>query len=86
MQSTLSHLLYWRIASIGGPPPESCAILTNTMALSIDDLGYPPEWIYGPAGQPRCTAFVDCHDARTERCRETEDLFAPPTPSSTEVA
>ncbi len=68
--------------------PESCPILTNTMAFSIDDPDYPPEWIYGPDGQPRCTAFVDCHDARTERCRETADLFSPsvPTPASTEVA
>lgn len=36
---------------------EGCSILNDTLALPIDDPGYPAEWRQdGPAG-PRCTAY-----------------------------
>lgn len=36
-----------------------CSIHTHVLALSIDDKGYPAEWISDADGQhPRCTAFM----------------------------
>lgn len=40
---------------------DPCEIIGRTMALDVDELGYPTEWIrdVGPwPGNPRCTAFV----------------------------
>lgn len=34
-----------------------CPIIGLSMALGVDDEGYPGEWIIGDDGQPRCTAF-----------------------------
>jgi len=34
-----------------------CHIIGRTMALDIDDPGYPCEWQYGDDGQPKCTKF-----------------------------
>jgi len=34
-----------------------CSIIAMTMALDVDDEGYPKEWVYGADGQPTCTAF-----------------------------
>nr|WP_319491094.1 hypothetical protein [uncultured Desulfobacter sp.] len=34
-----------------------CEIIGKTMALDMEDPGYPTEWLYGEDGQPCCTAF-----------------------------
>lgn len=63
--------------AVGGDQPDGCAILCSAHAFDIGDDGYPSEWVYGPDGQPRCTAFSD-EDAPPvgERCCSTVDLFA----------
>ena len=41
------------------PNPEGekqCGILAASMGFSIDEDGYPSEWIYDDAGEPCCTS------------------------------
>ena len=40
-----------------------CEIAAKSFAFDIDEPGYPPEWQYGPDGQPVCTAFERRQDA-----------------------
>ena len=37
---------------------KTCPILDKTVALKIDDEGYPAQWVYAADGLPTCTAFV----------------------------
>ena len=37
---------------------ERCDIIDRSMYFGMDSPEYPPEWVYGPDGQPSCTAFV----------------------------
>jgi hypothetical protein len=55
---------------------DGCPIIANVMALAIDDPDYPPAWVYGPDGQPICSAFVEIGTATTPRCDATIDMFA----------
>lgn len=53
-----------------------CPILTRTMALAIDEPGYPTEWTFDEAGVPQCTAYVPAGDPLPpERCPFTIDMF-----------
>jgi hypothetical protein len=36
---------------------DSCEILGNAFCFSIDEEGYPSEWIYDDQGEPTCTAL-----------------------------
>lgn len=36
---------------------KTCKILSDTMVFSVNDPGYPKEWIYDNEGNPDCTAF-----------------------------
>ena len=36
---------------------DGCLIEARAMLYDIDDAVYPKEWVYGPDGQPTCTAF-----------------------------
>lgn len=36
-----------------------CPVRAGTFAFAIDDPDYPKEWVYGPDGQPVCTAFKE---------------------------
>lgn len=38
---------------------EPCKIAKAAFWNEIGALGYPKEWIYGPDGQPTCTAFEE---------------------------
>tara|TARA_R110002072_G_scaffold302699_1_gene487422 strand:+ start:10723 stop:11004 length:282 start_codon:yes stop_codon:yes gene_type:complete len=54
---------------------DHCHILGATMMYSIDEDGYPREWIYGDHG-PRCTAFDDiAMPVGVYRCDKTIDMF-----------
>lgn len=37
---------------------DSCPIAALTVALDVTDPDYPKEWVYGPDGQPTCTAYA----------------------------
>jgi len=37
---------------------DYCDIIARTMALDVDEDGYPGQWIYGDDGRPRCMAFL----------------------------
>jgi hypothetical protein len=37
---------------------RACPIYLAAVAHQVDDPGYPPEWVIGENGVPRCTAFV----------------------------
>lgn len=56
---------------------EVCSIIADTLALSVEDAGYPPEWTYDANGEPCCTKFLSV-DAEPERkrCEFTQDMFA----------
>jgi hypothetical protein len=41
---------------------DECEIIALTMALDVDDDGYPEEWTY-KNGDPVCTKFVGVKDA-----------------------
>jgi hypothetical protein len=43
------------------------------MAFSIDEPGYPQEWIRDQDGAPRCLAFEPID--KPERCQHTVDMF-----------
>lgn len=49
-----------------------CEIIGRAMAFSINEEGYPDEWIKGKDG-PECTAFDS--DGKPQRCNLTIDLF-----------
>jgi hypothetical protein len=36
-----------------------CQILSDGLLFDIADPDYPEEWVYGPDGQPVCTAFEE---------------------------
>ena len=55
---------------------DGCPIIANVMALAIDDPDYPPAWVYGPDGQPMCSAFVEIGTDRAPRCPSTIDMFS----------
>ena len=44
-------------------PSRPCSILTRTMALAVDEPGYPKQWVRDAEGDwprnPRCTAFAE---------------------------
>jgi len=44
---------------------DGCSIAAATMALQVDEEGYPKEWIYGDDGEPTCTAFVAISEGRS---------------------
>lgn len=37
---------------------EECDILLAAWAYSLDESGYPSEWVHDKKGVPKCTAFV----------------------------
>ena len=53
----------WDHRAHEGNLEHGCNILARTLALGVDDDGYPTEWIedtpYTP-GSARCTAFEEC--------------------------
>jgi hypothetical protein len=55
---------------------ERCDIIGRTMAMSVNDPGYPEEWQYDDNGRPVCTAFVPVGEPVPERCQHTADMFA----------
>jgi hypothetical protein len=62
----------------GGPdvdPALGCQILAATFVYEITDPKYPKEWIYGPDGWPKCTAFTTDPKCPV-RCEKTIDMFA----------
>lgn len=54
---------------------DLCDILGRTMALDVDDPGYPEEWQYDDNRRPCCTAFVPAGESVPERCLHTADMF-----------
>ncbi len=52
-----------------------CDILARTLALDLDDLEYPVEWIISDEGEAKCTAFTDKFINVGYRCHKTGDLF-----------
>lgn len=62
---------------------DSCPIVADAFAYSIDDPSYPKEWVrdedadimlIGGNGA-RCTAFVEDGQEVPYRCPETKDMF-----------
>lgn len=49
-----------------------CSIIAYTMALKVDDPDYPKEWVYGPEGQPLCTAFDERLEPGERETREAQ--------------
>lgn len=37
--------------------PKQCKILCASLCYSVDEPGYPKEWIYGDNGEPTCTKW-----------------------------
>lgn len=57
-------------------PHELCPLIGATHLYDVDDPKYPPEWIYGGDGQPKCTAFIPNGEELTPvRCEKTIDMF-----------
>lgn len=51
-------MAHWCARCVKDTPSKPCRIITLTMALGLDDKGYPREWVEDDDG-PRCTAFSD---------------------------
>lgn len=47
----------WEGATNPGDWPKGCMIHLRARNHAKDDPKYPKEWVYGPDGQPTCTAF-----------------------------
>lgn len=60
-----------------------CKIWPATMALGINDEGYPKQWVY-ENDEPVCTSFKDKSEVERKpyRCKETKDLFVNETGSA----
>lgn len=57
-------------------PDEYCQIANDTFVFSVDEPGYPKEWVYDEERKPKCTAFNCSEKCRKEyRCDKTIDLF-----------
>lgn len=53
---------------------DGCRILADSLAFSIDEEGYPKEWVEDDSGA-RCTAFVEDGAEIPYRCPNTIDMF-----------
>ena len=57
---------------------ERCDIIDRSMYFGMDSPEYPPEWVYGPDGQPSCTAFVPAGEPiPPPKDDRTIDMFGP---------
>lgn len=52
---------------------DLCQIIARSYAFTVDEPGYPQEWVVQQDGTPACLAFeaVD----KPERCAHTVDMF-----------
>lgn len=61
-----------------GGEQDGCPIIANSLAFSIDEPGYPGEWIVDVSG-PKCTAFIPSGaQLPIPRCTKTQDMFGEP--------
>jgi hypothetical protein len=51
-------MLIWCSKCVKDSEAKPCLILLRTLALGVNDKGYPSQWIEDDDG-PRCTAFSD---------------------------
>jgi len=58
-----------------GAPLEDCDDNERCDILGASFRGEAKEWVYGPDGQPMCTAFHEFGTPVPYRCPETNDMF-----------
>ena len=54
----------WKRATDPEDFDNGCMIELMAINMTIDEPEYPKEWIFGPDGQPTCTAFDQHHRVR----------------------